>query len=214
MLKHNNEPLIRFSCFSEWWVNPNSAMAKYFPEVEPRHSNKYMAFGSKVDDALGEDPLPDWVADIPTYSKKQHQIVTNIEGIWVRGSLDSYCPKQFKFLDNKCAMVKPLKNGGWSAHSWTQDKVDKHEQLLFYSTLVQYHHGWVDNECHISVVPYFEDKWETMRRVPGLDLYDPKYFIPRIVTQKERDKMMEKIIKTSKEIIRNYDMWCKLHENK
>ena len=213
MIKNEHgEPILRFSLFSEWWTNPNSAMAKYFPEIEPRSTNKFMAFGSKVDDALGETPMPDWVKDIPTYPLKQHQIVSSIDGVWVRGSLDSYDPDAFKFLDNKCAMVKPLKNGGWSAHSWTQDKVNKHEQLVFYSTLVQYEYGWVDDECHISVVPYYEDKWETMRRVQGLNLYDPKYFIPRIVSQKERDDMMDKIIITSKDIIKNYNMWCKLHE--
>lgn len=213
MIKNEHgEPILRFSLFSEYWVNPNSAMAKYFPEVEPRTTNKFMEFGSKVDDALGETPLPQWVADIPTYPLKQHQIVTNIDGIWVRGSLDSYCPDTFRFLDNKCSLVKPLGKGGWSAHSWTQKKVNEHEQLVFYSTLVQYHHGWVNDTCHISVVPYHEDKWGTMRRVTGLDLHDPKYLIPRVVTQKERNDMMDKIIKTSKDIIKNYNMWCKLHE--
>lgn len=214
MIKNeNNEPILRYSLFSEWWVNPNSAMAKYFPEIEPRTTNKFMAFGSKVDDALGENPIPDWVKDVPTYPMKQHQIVANIEGTWVRGSLDSYCPEQFKFLDNKCALVKLLAKGGWSAHSWTQHKVDTHEQLVFYSTLVQYYHGWVDDECHISVVPYYEDKWETMRRVQGLNLYDPKYLIPRIIKQKERDEMMQRIINTSKDIIKNYNLWTQLHQN-
>ena len=213
-IHEDGTPILRYSLYEAWWASPNTAMERYFPKEVPRLTNRFMEFGSKVANALEERPVPDWVADVPCYKINEHRIITNIEGFWVRGTIDSFCPHELKFLDNKAAFVKPLKKGGYGAHSWTEDKVKKHKQLDFYSTLIQYEYSWVDDTAHISVVPYFEDKWETMRRVPGLNLYDPKYFIPRIITQKERNEMMEKIITTSKDIIRNYEMWCKLHENK
>lgn len=214
MLYHNGRPLFRFSLLEAWWKNPTEAMARYFPEDAPKHTNKYMEFGTKVANALAERPVPDWVADIPRYELSEYESILPVGNVYVRGSIDNFDPNRLKFLDNKCALVKPLKTGGWSAHSWTQEKVNKHDQLVVYSTMLQKEFGWVDDECHISVVPYFEDKFEKFKRVPDLNLHDPKYLIPRIITQAERDMMWERIVRTSEEIHKKYEMWLQMNPQK
>ena len=133
------------------------------------------------------------------YNENEYRLITDVDGYMVRGTIDSYDHARHKFLDNKCVKVERLKNGNWSAHSWTPKRVASHEQLVFYSFLIQHVHGEVKDECHINAVPYYVDENGLCRRTEHVS-----YDVPRIVTQTERDAMKEKIVTTARDITR---MW-------
>jgi len=198
-LHDDGRPILRFSLFEAWWSNPQKAMERYFPDDAENFTNAYMAFGSLVADELCLRPVPEWLRGVTYYTENEYRLITDVGGYMVRGTIDSYDSVRHKFLDNKCVKVERLKNGNWSAHSWTQNKVNKHEQLVFYSFLIQHVHGQIDEECHINAIPYYVDANGLCRRTDYIS-----YDIPRIVTQAERDEMKAKIIKTAAEITRMY----------
>lgn len=200
-IHQDGSPVFRFSLFEKYWTNKAEAIARYFPEDAPSATNKYMEFGSEIARKLESRPVDEQVKNITHYDINEYRIIMQLGGHWVRGTIDSYDVNRFKFLDNKCTLVKRLKSGKWSAHSWTKKKVYEHEQLVFYSTLIQQYHGWVDDECHISAIPYYINHG-ACHLTDGKDI-----MIPRIITQKERDEMLEKIIKTADEINNQYILW-------
>jgi hypothetical protein len=193
----DGRPILRFSLFEAWWKNPQEAMKRYFPEEEVHFSNMFMDFGSLVADELCQRPIPDWLLGAHHYDENEYRIITDVEGFMVRGTIDSYDHARRKFLDNKCVKVSRLKNGDWSAHSWTQNKVNAHEQLVFYSFLIQHVHGTVDEECSINAIPYYVDENGICRRTEYVS-----YDIWRVISQQERDEMKEKIVTTAKDITR------------
>lgn len=203
-IHEDGRPILRFSLFEKWWQNPQQAMQDYFPEDKEGISTKYMAFGSMVADGLCERPIPWWLEGVKHYDINEHRIITDMDGFLIRGTLDSFDTKRFKYLDNKCCKVKRLKNGNWSAHSWTENKVKKHKQLVFYSVLVQEKYGQVDEECHISVIPIYEDINGLVRRTG-----DASIEIPRIITQTERNEMREKIVATAGKITKMFEEYKK-----
>lgn len=203
-LHEDGRPIFRFSLFEAFWSNPQKAMERYFPDDVEGATTKYMAFGSMAADGLCERPVPWWLEGVKHYDVNEHRIIADMDGYLVRGTLDSYDYEQHKFLDNKCCKVERLKNGNWSAHIWTQNKVNKHKQLVFYSVLVQETTGKVDDECHISVIPTYEDENGLVRRTG-----EPSIEVPRIITQQERDEMRAKIVSTARDITRMYEEYKK-----
>ena len=185
-LHENGNIIIRFSMFENWWKDKTSAMKRYFPEEADNLTNAWMAFGSKCAAALEEKPLPDWVAHLamPQYDIQEYRIIENIEGFWVRGTLDRYSTELHKILDDRCTKTV-----------WSPKKAQDHVQLDFYSVLVEHRHGWVDDESHIHCIPIDMDDTGIVRFTG-----DKPVLLPHITTQAMRDELKEKIISTAKDI--------------
>ena len=185
-LHTDDRPIIRFSMFDKWWANKQEAMERYFPSEPPQYTNDWMEFGSRVADALTQNPLPDWIAHLalPDYDMQEYRIIEDFDGYLIRGSLDRYSSHLHKILDDKCAKTM-----------WSKNKAQKHVQLDFYSVLVEKRHGWVDDESHIHCIPIDKDE-NGIVRFTG----EPPVLLPHITTQAMRDELREKIINTAKDI--------------
>jgi len=188
---------MRYSLFEAWLVNKQAAMLRYFVPEDQRTSftNKWMEFGSRVAAGLEERPLPEWLEKIECFDKEdkkhrlvydvnEYRIIHEIEGFMIRGTIDTYDETLHKFADHK-AVKTP----------WTQGKTNKHQQLDFYSVLIEEKHGWVDEECHIFCIPVTDDDNDFIR-LTG----EPALAIPRIVTKEERVAMKKLIVDTARDI--------------
>lgn len=173
--------------FDHWWRNKQTAMERYFPEEPVNITNAWMEFGSMVANALEQKPLPEWVAhlDMPEYDIQEYRIIEDIEGFWIRGTLDRYSTELHKILDDKCAKTK-----------WSANKAQKHVQLDFYSVLVEHRHEWVEDESHIHCIP-IDMNDNGIVQFTG----EPAVLLPHVTTQAMRDELKAKIISTSKEIV-------------
>lgn len=185
-IHENGQPIFRFSMFEHYWKNKQQALERYFPEDVESPVSDWMRFGSKCAAALEERPLPQWVAHLalPQYDIQEYRIIENLDGYWVRGTLDRYSTELHKILDDKCAKV-----------AWTPKKAQQHVQLDFYSVLVEHRHGWVDDESHIHCIPIDKDENDIIRFTG-----EPAIMLPHITTQAMRDELKEKIISTAKDI--------------
>lgn len=177
--------------FENWWKDKQRAMERYFPEEAPNLTNVWMEFGSKSAKAL-EDKEP-WVEHLqmPQYDIQEYRIIEDIEGFWVRGTLDRYSTELHKILDDKCTKTV-----------WSANKAQKHIQLDFYSVLVEHRHGWVDDESHIHCIPIDMDDSGIVRFTGAIPV-----LLPHTTTQQVRDELKAKIISTAKDITVCYEAY-------
>lgn len=211
-LHEDNRPILRFSLFQAWWQNPQSAMARYFPQ-EPKHSppTKWMLTGSMIAEALEQRPLPWWLADVPEADISEYRIIEEFEGILCRGTLDKFMQKGHTIVDNKSLKRKTtpkeeqiLKSklfytlndfNSLKAKFDEKDALKYKEQLMFYQVLVEQKHGSVNPMSYIEVIPVFEDNNGLIRRTG-----EAAYMVPVPVSAEERAEMKAKIISTAKDI--------------
>lgn len=88
----------------------------------PTPKNKRMKFGSAVGKRIETDPA--YIPKLPRQKGMEHVIEASINDINLIGILDS-------FGDN---IIEEYKTSGPTG--WSQDKVDKHDQLTFYCLLL------------------------------------------------------------------------------
>jgi hypothetical protein len=164
-------------------------------------------FGKKVAQKL-EDGDPDF-AHIKKYAVMEHKILTNIEGTDVKllAYLDTYSPTARCFGEYKTGRKNAKGN-----HFWNQKTVEKHEQLDWYSMLIQESTGSVKDGCwlaHIETEKKNVTYNGTIFRNTSLQLTGKVFYYYRKIEQWERDLIKEKIIKTIKEIQEDYGLFKK-----
>ena len=103
---------------------------RVYIEGEQGFQSDYMDFGREFAEALEGNKSDRKDIDImkemlPDYPKREFKIEVEFDGIKLLGVLDGWDPRKLKIGE-----VKTSKNG------WTQAKVDKHGQLLFYALCV------------------------------------------------------------------------------
>lgn len=110
-----------------------------------KFSTEHTRFGSKVAEGL-EDPSQSDLDNIeavleklPELEEREKTIETTVDGIRVLGRIDHISLSEREIRDEKTTF-KP----------WTQSKVDKNDQLTFYSMLTRYKYGWIPNTIAID----------------------------------------------------------------
>lgn len=101
-----------------------------------------MDFGKRFADALEHggkatgDPDIDFALDLlPRYPKHEHEIRVVTRGLVLMGKMDAYDPKKLLVAEYKTGKA-----------TWTQDRVDKHGQLTFYTMLHYLKYGKMPKE--------------------------------------------------------------------
>lgn len=199
-------PYFSYSQYKLWNSSPASYRKRYYLNEEIK-MNAETFFGKKVAQKL-EDGDPDF-AHIKKYAVMEHKILTNIEGTDVKllAYLDTYSPTARCFGEYKTGRKNAKGN-----HFWNQKTVEKHEQLDWYSMLIQESTGSVKDGCwlaHIETEKKNVTYNGTIFRNTSLQLTGKVFYYYRKIEQWERDLIKEKIIKTIKEIQEDYGLFKK-----
>ncbi len=143
---------------SLWLSSPDRYKALYFDDrTELRHSSLAMDYGKVIADALEKaEETGDLVSDaamllLPKYDIRDKEFRTDlkVEDEWV-----TILAKP-DFMDSETKDIIEIKTG---KTKWTQEKAEKHLQLLWYATAIYIEHGvipkvkltWVETE-HVEV---------------------------------------------------------------
>lgn len=198
-----NKNTISWSAFSTWLSSKEQYRSRYYYEERPSFQTPETMFGNHIGKKL-EDGDPE-VGHIEQYSHPEHRILVTVGGVKLLGYLDSFDPKKNRFLEYKTSHKN--KKG---EHYWNAVKVAKHQQLDFYSLLIQKKYGSVQNQCKLiymeteeTPVQYKGRKFETINK--GLRLNGNVKEFKRSIEQWERDVMRDEIIKVAKEIKEDYE---------
>ena len=189
------------------WKRDKSAYRRKYYDGEPSVDTAYTMFGKEIHAQIEAGGLE----HVPRYSKHEHEVRVNIEDVPVIGYIDSFAPR-------RCAIVE-YKTGIRDASNsprWTQSKVQAHDQLPFYSMLVQQKYGKVHDE---TTLVWLETEWyehESVEMFDGMELTGTERrlrltgdieIFKRTIEQWERDRMIEILLSTAKEISEDYERY-------
>lgn len=192
-----------YSQMSLWLKNKEGYRAKYY-RGEPQHETAEMIFGKLIAKRLEDnDPA---LSFIPRYEKSEQGIEINLEGLPIIGYLDSFDPSKNKFREYKTSHL-----GRDGKLPWNRVLVAKHDQLPFYSFLIEQKYGEVDPMCHLD---WIETDWKKKTiEFQGMTLTgDTRELLltgniktfPRRIAKWERKRIKDLIIKTAEEISKDY----------
>lgn len=194
---------LSYSQVNLWNKNKEQYRTRYYRN-EPLPENAEMIFGKTIAKRL-EDNDPE-LAFIPRYDKAEHGIEVEIDGVMVQGYIDSFDPVKKKFREYKTGHLN-LKG----FPPWDIVAVHKHEQLPFYSLLIEETEGTVDPICHLDwIETEFKNKTiefdgltlETQSR--DLFLTGRIETFERKIEPWERKRIREMIVRVAHEISADY----------
>ncbi len=119
----------------------------------------------------------------------EHKMFADIKGIKCLSFIDSYYTTTSNFREYKTGKVP-----------WTQAKVQKHGQLLFYATMLKAITGKMPHHCHLDWI-----ETENVERVEqdGLGYEQPKLKLTGRITTFEREFDSREIMAMEERIYRN-----------
>lgn len=191
------------------WMTNKSAYRKKYYEGEPSFETVETIFGKKIARIM-EDPKEikkyPTLKKVPRYKVSEYNIEVTIANIPIKGYLDSFRPKDLSFLEFKSGHTN--KDG---KPPWNKVKVSKHDQLPFYSLLIEKKHNKVNRVCHLVwIETRFKEK--TVKFMGHtltadsreLELTGQIKIFKRIIPKWERERMRKLIVKTAKEIHKDF----------
>lgn len=136
--------------------------------------------------------------DLVLYDKPEFKIVTDVAGIPTLSFLDSYNPEVNVFREYKTGR-----------HPWTQTKVQKHDQLVFYATALKWSTGKMPEFCDLDWIETVEensvaekDFWRKSDKV--IHVTGRIFSFHREFDERETERMEQLIIRTANEISEAY----------
>lgn len=130
------KPYLSYSQFRLWKDNKDAYRRRYYFN-EPSWDTPETLFGRQIAKKLEQGDTV--LSTVPRYDTPEHKIELEVGGIPLLGYLDSFHSTEHKILEYKTGHHS--KDG---KAPWDRVKVQKHEQLDFYSLLVEEKYGHVD----------------------------------------------------------------------
>jgi len=168
--------------------NPARYKREYF-ENEEKLDTKYLRFGKGAAQAREGREVKE--GEFPEY-----EIMAYIKGVPVLSFLDFYDSNNHIFEEDKTGKVP-----------WTQTKVQKHEQLPFYATMLRAKTGKMPESCILN--------WFETREQEGAGFQNEIEFtgvvksFKREFDERECDRIEELILKVAEEISEAYQNYIR-----
>jgi len=201
-----NKKHLSYSAIDLWNKNPQGYRDRYYLEEPKKLETPYTLYGREVHVLIDKDPKYASIR-LPVAEKEMR---VEIDGISVLAYIDTYCPDTHAFGEYKSGKRK--KDG---SPCWNKVDVQRHEQLPFYSLLIQEKFGKKINSTYLV---WLETKFYEHKRTvgtvvlandSGLRLTGHMEVFKRKMYQYDRDRVRDWIITSAAEIIKDYKQWTK-----
>lgn len=207
-------------------TNPERFRREYF-ENGKKLDTKYLRFGkgfAKLMEDICKNPelLKDrmWVMtnfgmdidssewinfsmDLKWYDRPEHEMRCDIMGVPMLAYIDSYDSKTSAFMEYKTGK-----------HPWTQAKVQKHDQLVVYATMLKFLTGIMPEYCDLVWIETKDEKGESVdfwRETESnkINITGKIVYFRREFDSREVDRMESLIQRTAEEISDAYQEFVK-----
>lgn len=131
------KPHLSWSSINCWMTNPERFRKEYFENSE-KLDTKYLRFGKGVAKLIEEGKHKELLPDLVVYDKPEYELRCEIFGVPMLGFLDSYDSVNNVFLEYKTGK-----------NPWDQRKVQKHDQLTLYATMLKHITGKMPEYCDL-----------------------------------------------------------------
>jgi len=177
-----------------WEKSPDRYKAEYF-ERGRKLMTKYLEFGSKIHKMIEDGEYKETLPGLKVYDQRELEIRTEINGVPVFFIIDGY-DNDHTFGDYKTGK-----------RPWTQAKVQKHNQFLFYATGLRVVNGVMPRYCETHWIETKEDPvkehsfWKNDKKV---ELTGRVQTFRRYFDERELDRMEKDILRVAQEISEAY----------
>jgi len=195
------KPHLSWSAINCWMSNPERFRREYF-ENSDKLDTKYLRFGKGIAKMIEDGQHKELLPDLVVYNKPEFEIRCTVMGVPMLAYLDSY--------DSVNNVFREYKTG---KHPWTQSKVQKHDQLTLYATMLKQLTGkmpeycdldWIETKDGVSEV---EDFWRTNEKT--INVTGRVVSFHREFDEREVDRMESLIQKAAEEISDAYQEFIK-----
>lgn len=202
---------LSYSSMNLWKSSKDQFRKKYYSTVPYDLDTPYTRFGKETAETLEnkkDTKAHPVLSQIPMYSTREFTFEHEVEGIMVKGAIDSFDKRHKRIIEIKTGIRKDGEKAPWD-----RVKVKKHNQLTLYSLMVKELFGTVHPEVKLI---WLETAWvEVCKEIPFGDktfnscspelAFTGNYTIfPRIIEDWEHDYMRGFIVECATEISEDY----------
>lgn len=179
-----------------WLSNKERFRREYF-EAGKKLDTKYLRFGKGIAELIASGKHKELLPGLEVYSENEFEIKTEVNGVPILSYLDDYDPDKNIFREKKTGKAP-----------WTQAKVIKHGQLVFYATALKHKFGKMPEYCHLDWIQTcekteeIEDFWRSNEKI--LNVTGVIKSFRRDFDTREIEHMEDLIVKTANEISEAY----------
>lgn len=187
---------LSYSQMQVWLHNKERFRREYF-ENSDKLDTKYLRFGKGIAKMIEEGQHKVLLPDLIVYECPEYEIRCEIEGVPMLSYLDSYDPTNNVFREVKTGKVP-----------WTLSKVQRHEQLVVYATMLKHFIGKMPEYCDLDWIETRVgglpevDFWHTERE--AVNVTGKVTSFHRVFDPREVERMEKLIVKTANEISEAY----------
>lgn len=204
------KPHLSWSSINCWMTNPERFRREYFENSE-KLDTKYLRFGKGIAELIEKGKHKELLPDLVMYEKPEFEMRVEVMGVPLLGFLDGYNPSENIFGEYKTGK-----------HPWDQARVQKHDQLTLYATMLKQLMGkmpeycdlhWIETKDKIVSIQYVDEEEyghglhnekETQINVTGKILTFRREF-----DEREIDRMESIVQKAAEEISEAYQEFIK-----
>lgn len=187
------KPHLSWTQLSCWTSNPKRYRQEYF-ESGKKLNTKFLTFGKNIATLIEEGRHHDLLPELECYDTPEHKIECNVKHIIPCLSfLDTYDSKQNVFREFKTGKIP-----------WTKAKVQKHDQLVFYATMLKWSTGSIPEYCDLDWIETKEsheeavDFWREGNKI--IHVTGKIVSFHREFDEREIERMEDMIVKVAWEI--------------
>jgi len=187
---------LSYSAMTCWQTNQLRFRREYFEQGD-KLDTKYLRFGKGIAKMIEEGKHKTLLPDLIVYEFPEFEIQCNVKGVEILSFIDNYDPTNNVFRE--------IKTG---KHAWTQSKVQKHEQLLFYATALKWATGKMPEYCDLDWIETKEgpvamdDFWHENERM--INTTGRIVSFRREFDERELERMEDLIVKCATDISEAY----------
>ena len=175
------------------WESSKPRFRREYFESGHKLDTKYLRFGKGIAEMIENDTYKKLLPELIVCEVREYEIRTQVRGIPILAYLDDYDPINNVFREKKTGKIP-----------WTQAKVIKHGQLVFYATSLKNLLGKMPDYCDLDWIETMEgekvvdDFWRENERAVQLTGNIKSFH--REFDEREIERMEERILKNAEEI--------------
>jgi len=131
---------LSYSAMNKWKSNKESYRARYY-RGEPDHQNIEMLYGKFLAQHLEDGGK---IKGLKLYDKSEEALHVKLGDVELKGYVDSFDTKKIRFIEIKSGHLDSKGNSPWS-----DLKVAKHSQLVWYYMMLRMKYGKCNPLCHL-----------------------------------------------------------------
>jgi len=184
------------------WISSKARFRREYFEAGKKLDTRYLRFGKGIAKMIEDGTYKKILPELQVCEISEYKINTDVCGVPILSYIDDYDPKNNVFREKKTGK-----------HPWTQAKVIKHGQLIFYATALKHSIGKMPDYCDLDWIETkdgkkeVDDFWRENEKI--VQVTGKIQSFHREFDEREIEKMEKLIVKSANEISEAYKSFLK-----